>query len=166
MAAQNVVVMEGVRLVFRNFTGKEGPYNQEGSRNFGVILPEDIAEQMLADGWNVKRLKPSQEEQEEGVEEGPPWLPVKIGYGKGRPPMIKMITERGSTVLDEDTVEQLDWVDIAIDEETGNSKVDLIVRPYNYEVRGSTGISAYLQSLYVTIEEDPLQRKYAEMDAQ
>src|SRR4051812_15216958 len=63
---QNIVVMEGVRLVFRNFEGKEGPYNQEGSRSFGVILPEDIGEQMLTDGWNVKRLNPSEEEKEQG----------------------------------------------------------------------------------------------------
>lgn len=163
--AQNNVVMEGVRLVFRNFQGKEGPYNSEGTKNFGVILPEEVAERMLADGWNVKRLKPSEEEQEEGAEQGPPWLPVKIGYGKGRPPMVKMITSRGATNLDEDTIDQLDWVDIKVDEQ-GNPMVDLIVRPYHYEVRGATGISAYLQSLYVTIEEDELQRKYAELDQQ
>lgn len=167
MPAQNNVVIEGARLVFRNFQGKEGPYNQEGAKNFGVILPEDIAERMLADGWNIKRLRPSEEEKEEGAEQGPPWMPVKMGYGKGRPPMVKMITSRGSTNLDEENVDQLDWVDIAIDEETGLPKVDLIVRPFHWtNPRGEQGISAYLQSLYITIEEDELQRKYADMDTQ
>jgi hypothetical protein len=33
------VLMEGVRIIFRNFAGKEGQYNKEGDRNFGVILP-------------------------------------------------------------------------------------------------------------------------------
>jgi hypothetical protein len=159
VADQNIVVMEGVRLVFRNFEGKEGPYNQEGSRSFGVILPEDIGQQMLADGWNVKRLNPSEEEKEQGIEEGPPWLSVKVAYGKGRPPQIFLINDRGKrTHVSEDTVGNLDWVDI--------TNVDLIVRPYHYDVRGSQGISAYLQSMYVTIEEDPLARKYSEMETQ
>ena len=152
----NVVVMEGVRLVFRNFTGKEGQYNREGDRNFGVILPDNVAEAMAADGWNVKYLQPREDEEEET--EPTPWLPVKVGYGKGRPPKIMLVTDRGKTALNEDTVDTLDWADI--------TNVDLIVRPYNYEVHGRTGISAYVQSMYVTIEEDPLERKYAEMDAQ
>lgn len=155
-ADPNVVVMEGVRLVFRNFTGKEGQYNREGDRNFGVILPEDVAQAMLADGWNVKYLKPREDEEDET--EPTPWLPVKVGYGKGRPPRIMTVTDRGTTALDEDTVDTLDWVDI--------TNVDLIVRPYHYEVSGRTGISAYVQSMYVTIEEDALERKYAEMNAQ
>jgi hypothetical protein len=156
MPAENTVLMEGVRLVFRNFTGKEGQYNREGDRNFGVILPNDVAEAMLADGWNVKYLKPREDEDEDEVET--PWLPVKVGYGKGRPPKIMLVTDRGRTALDEDTVDTLDWADIV--------NVDLIVRPYNYDVGGRQGISAYVQSMYVTIEEDALERKYAEMDAQ
>jgi hypothetical protein len=155
MPAENTVLMEGVRLVFRNFTGKEGQYNREGDRNFGVILPNDVAEAMLADGWNVKYLQPRDDD--EG-EEATPWLPVKIGYGRGRPPKIMLVTERGRTALDEDTVDTLDWADIV--------NVDLIVRPYNYDVGGRTGIAAYVQSMYVTIEEDALEKKYAEMDSQ
>lgn len=156
MPAEQTVLMEGVRLVFRNFTGKEGQYNREGDRNFGVILPNDVAEAMAADGWNVKHLQPREDDEEET--DPTPWLPVKVGYGKGRPPKIMLVTERGRTALDEQTVDTLDWADI--------KNVDLIVRPYHYEVNGRTGISAYVQSMYVTIEEDALERKYAEMDSQ
>lgn len=160
MTAENTVLMEGVRLVFRNFTGKEGPYNQEGARNFGVILPDDIAEAMQADGWNVKYLKPREDDTEESEDPTEtPWLPVKLKYStKARPPKIMLVTDRGRTSLNEDTVEMLDWAEI--------TNVDLIVRPYPYDVRGSVGIAAYVQTMFVTIEEDPLEKKYADMDTQ
>lgn len=161
------VLMEGVRIIFRNFKGEEGPYNQAGTRTFGVILPPDIAEAMSNDGWNVKTLKPSEEEKEEGIEQGPPWLPVEASYDKGRPPKIALISSRGKTILDAETVEQLDWVDIAVDEQTGLPKCDLIVRPFFWtNPMGNSGIKAYLKSMFVTIEEDELERKYAELDAQ
>lgn len=152
---RNTVTMENVQIIFRNFKGKEGQYNREGDRNFGVILPSDVAEAMLADGWNVKYLKPREDDEDETET---PWLAVSVKFDKGRPPRIMLVTSRGRTALDEDTVENLDWADIL--------NVDLIVRPYTWEVSGKTGIKAYLQSMYVTIEEDDLERKYAELDAQ
>ena len=147
--------MEGVRIIFRNFSGKEGQYNREGDRNFGVLLDDKVAEAMAADGWNVKWLKPREDVEEEETEK--PWLSVSVNF-KGRPPRIVIITSRGRTNLDESAIEMLDWADIL--------NVDLIVRPYEWTVQGKSGIKAYLQSIYVTIEEDPLERKYAEMDAQ
>jgi hypothetical protein len=147
--------MEGVRIIFRNFAGKEGKYNREGDRNFGVILPPDIAEAMLADGWAVKYLQPREDDEEP---QETPWLPVSAAFDKGRPPQVVLITSRGRTNLDADTVETLDWADI--------TNVDLMVRPYFWDVNGKTGIKAYLQSMYVTIEEDALAQKYAEMDSQ
>lgn len=152
---ENTVLMEGVRIIFRNFSGKEGQYNREGDRNFGVILPSDVAEAMARDGWNVKFLKAREEDEDETET---PWLAVSVNYDKGRPPKIMLITSRGRTSLDSDSVDMLDWADIV--------NVDLIVRPYTWEVSGKTGIKAYLQSMYVTIEEDELERKYAEMDEQ
>lgn len=151
------VTMRDVRIIFRNFEGKEGPYNKKGTRNFGVILPPDKAEMMANDGWNVKLLQPREEEAEEG-EQPVAWLPVEAAYDKGRPPSVVLITDRGRTNLDEEKIQQLDWVDIV--------RVDLIVNPYTWEVNGKSGVKAYLKSIYVTIEEDELEREYAEMNAQ
>ena len=148
----NTVLMEGVRIIFRNFAGKEGQYNREGDRNFSVLLDAQTAEAMGQDGWNVKWLKPRSEE--EG-EEPQAYLPISVNF-KGRPPRIVQITSRGRTNLDEDTVESLDWADII--------NVDLIVRPYEWTVNQKSGVKAYLQALYVTIEEDALEQKYAELD--
>jgi hypothetical protein len=153
-AQDNTVLMEGVRIIFRNFAGKEGQYNREGDRNFAVLLDEQVAKAMDEDGWNVKMLRPRSEE--EG-EEPQAYLPISVNF-KGRPPRIVMITSRGRTNLDEDTVESLDWADII--------NVDLIVRPYEWVVNDKSGIKAYLQALYVTIEEDPLEIKYGELDMQ
>lgn len=160
MPEDNTVLMEGVQLRFRNFAGKEQQYNREGDRNFAVLLDDSVAEQMLADDWNVKYLKPragDDDADDDGDIPAQAYLQVSIGY-KGRPPKIVVITSRGRTNLGEDEVEMLDWADI--------HTADLIVRPYEWTVNGKTGIKAYLKSLFVTIEEDALELKYAEMDEQ
>lgn len=151
----NTVLMEGVRIIFRNFTGKEGQFNRAGDRNFSVVLDNEIADVMAADGWNVKRLKPREDDDDDPEELGQAILPVSLNF-KGRPPRIVLITSRGRSNLNEETVEMLDWADIV--------NVDLIVRPYEWSVNGKTGIKAYLQSLYVTIDEDPLEAKYGDLD--
>lgn len=144
------LVMEGAELVFPNFSGKEGPYNREGDRNFCVILPPDLAEEMNRDGWNVKTLKPRQE-----GDEPRDYIQVSVGY-KYRPPLIVLITSKGRTTIPSaEDLDPLDWVDI--------KNVDLIIRPYSWSVRGETGIKAYLQSLYITIYEDPLMLKYMDV---
>lgn len=155
MAKQDgTIVMENVQILFRNFAGEEGQYNREGDRNFAVLLDETNARMLGEDGWNVKVLKPREGDEDE---EERPYLPVSVSF-KGRPPRIVMITSRGKTNLTEDQVGMLDWADI--------KNVDLIVRPYNWEVNDKTGIKAYLQSLYVTIEEDELEQKYADLEQQ
>lgn len=149
----NTVLMEGVRIIFRNFSGKEGQYNREGDRNFAVLLDEKTAASMAEDNWNVKFLRPRPDE--DGEDQTQAYLPISVNF-KGRPPRIVLITSRGRTNLDESQVETLDWVDIL--------NVDLIVRPYEWNVNGKTGVKAYLQSIYVTIEEDPLELKYSDLE--
>jgi hypothetical protein len=156
MARDNTVLMEGVRIIFRNFSGKEGQYNREGDRNFAVLLDDKTAEAMAADGWNVRWLKPREDAEEEETPQA--YLQVSVNFEKGRPPRVVMITSRGRTNMSEQDVELLDWADII--------NVDMIIRPYEWTVSGKTGIKAYLQSLYATIEEDALEQKYAELDSQ
>ena len=150
-------IVEDAQIIFRNFSGAEGPYNPAGDRNFCVILDESVVEDMLRDGWNVKRLKPLDVEGEEEVEPGAAYIKVKLGY-KGRPPHIVMRTSRARTPLTQDTVDVLDWADI--------ETVDLIAQSYHWSSTQGEGITAYLKSMYVTVREDYLQRKYAELDAE
>ena len=144
---EGTALFENARIVFRNFAGKEGPYNREGDRNFCVLLPEDTATQMLEDGWNVKALK-----SREPGDPDQPYIQISVSF-KGRPPKIVMITSRGRTDIPEDAVELLDWADCRV--------VDLIIRPYNWEVNGRGGVKAYLKSMFVTINEDYLEQKYS-----
>ena len=140
------LIMENARIVFRNFAGAEGMYNREGDRNFCVLLEEDTAQDMIADGWNVKRLKPR-----EGMEIGTAYIQVSVGF-KGRPPRMVMITSKGRVDLGEEECILLDWADILT--------VDLIIRPYHWNVNGRTGVKAYLKSIFVVINEDYLELKY------
>jgi hypothetical protein len=140
-------MVEDARLVFRNFSGKEGQYNREGDRNFSVILDPTAADKMLADGWNVKFLA----SREDG-EPDTPYIQVAVNFSN-RPPRVVMITSTARTHLNEASVSVLDWADIKV--------CDLIARAYDWTVNGKSGTKAYLQSMYITIEEDELERKYA-----
>lgn len=149
MARNNNVTIENARIIFRNFSGKEDRYNRAGDRNFCVVLTEEVAEDLVKDGWNVNWLEPREEGDDRQA-----FLKVTVKFGKN-PPRIMVVTERGKKSLDEDGVNLLDWAEI--------SNVDLIIRPYDWDINGKTGRTAYLNSIYVTIEEDPLEAKYFEV---
>jgi hypothetical protein len=150
MPGQKMVTIEDAQLLFRNFAGREGQYNSEGDRNFCVILPPDLAKELDRDGWNVRAL-PAREEGEEDV----PYLQVKVNF-KNRPPHIVTISSVGRTNISEEMTETLDFADMR--------KVDLICNGYEWDVNGKSGVKAYLKSMFITLEEDELERKYAQME--
>ena len=147
---ENNLLVEEARIIFRNFQGKATEYNDAGQRNFGLILDALTADKLITDCWNVKFLKV----REEG-DEPQAWLPVTVSY-RNYPPKIVMITSKGRTELGDDMVEILDWADI--------KKIDVIVRPYHWTHRGEGGIKAYVKTMFVTINEDYLELKYANED--
>ena len=148
------LMVEDARILFRNFAGEERQFNPAGERNFTLVIDNAIAPMMANDGWNIKYLKPKEEgDQPQAI------LRVKVSY-KRKPPTIVLITEKGGgeksrTTLPEDMIDMLDYIDIA--------KVDLIVNPSWYDFNGRQGYSAYLKSIYVTMLQDDLEKKYADI---
>lgn len=144
------IVVENARLIFKNFAGEESKFNRAGNRNFCVILDGDSAEDLRQMGWNVKALRPREDEDEPTY-----YLQVTVAFGNF-PPKVIMISGKTKTVLDEESIATLDYAEIA--------NVDLIIRPYHWEVNGKEGIKAYLKTMYVTIEQDVFAGKYECLD--
>ena len=154
-ASRGVVQIDNARIIYRNFAGAPSKFNREGDRNFAVVIDDqDIAEALTEKGWNVK-IKPPREEGDEPFM----FLPVKVKFNERGPRVYlqNSLGGRNRVTLDEDTVGILDNVDI--------TNVDLDIRPYDWDVQGRTGRTAYLQSICVTQEVDRFLDRYAEQES-
>lgn len=157
MASRNIVLENATLLggQFRNFSGRGGPYNREGDRNFAVQIEPELAQTLTEEGWNVHSWESPNDADEDPVF----FLKVAVSFANV-PPKVVVITGQGKKPLSEDTIGVV--LDNAIFE-----NVDLVISPYNWEVNGKTGVKAYLRSMYATVVEDELAAKYYDIpDAQ
>lgn len=151
MANVNNINIEGANIIWKNFSGERDRFNP-GKRGFSVVIDDAVmADELKQEGWNVKK-RPLQEGADPSEQE---WtLPVKLNMN--RYTQVWLIVGNHKTLLNEDTVVQLDVVDI--------TDCDLSIRPYEWEMSGRTGITAYVDSMYVTIRENKFAEKYADLD--
>ena len=148
---RNILEIEDARIIYRNFSGAGSKFNREGDRNFAVIIPnQEICDELTDAGWNVK-IKPPRDEYEEPFM----FLPVKVKFNN-RGPAAYIRSGNSVTRLNEDTIDMLDEIDIA--------SVDMDLRPYDWEVNGKTGRTAYLQAIDVTQNVDRFGARYADED--
>lgn len=150
-APRGILQIDDARIIYRNFAGEASQFNRAGDRNFSLFIgDEDLAMELRDRGWNVKE-KVSRDNPDELW-----WhLPVKVKFND-RGPQVYLKSGGRVNNLDEESVSMLDDIDIL--------GVDLDIRPYDWEVSGKTGRTAYLQSIHVTQNLDRFAARYDEDD--
>ena len=146
-----VFEINDAKLIWCNLCGRAAQYNEDGQRNFNVVLDEDSYNRLKDAGVNV-RIRPSRDESAE-----PQYLlKVNLGYDF-RPPVIYIDNGENEREL---SVGELSIIDDAAMDGT-ISHVDLSFRASRSRRRTDNyGLSAWLKSMYVRIEEDPIVRRH------
>ena len=141
-APKGILQIDNARIVYRNFSGEGSKFNREGDRNFAVVIEDaETADELAAKGWNV-RIKPPRDDDDEPFM----FIPVKIKFNDRGPAVYLKSGNADPVILNEETVGCLDDIDIL--------NVDIDIRPYDWEVNGKTGRTAYLHSIFVTQDVD------------
>lgn len=146
---RGILQIDDATIVFRNFAGEGTKFNRAGDRNFAIVIEDqETADALIDEGWNVK-VRPPREEGDTPFM----FLPVKVKFRveevetedgvdyKVTPPVYLKSGEAEPVKLDEESIECLDQIDI--------ERIDIDVRPYNWEVNGKTGRTAYLYAMHV-----------------
>lgn len=142
------LIMENItsKMWYRNFAGAATKKNAEGSRNFNIEVPADLAQQLNEEGWNVRYR-----------EDKDIWLlKVHVSY-QFKKPIINLVTNNAQKVtpLSERLLEELDYAEIEC--------YDVNIEPSNKTYLNGEGRethSAYLKSMNVYIADDPIANKF------
>ncbi len=146
-APREILQIDDARIIYRNFAGTASKFNREGDRNFAVVIPDqETADELIEKGWNIK-IKPPRDEDDTPLM----YLPVKIKF-TDRGPTAYLRSGNNIVKLDEESISCIDEIDIL--------GVDLDIRPYDWEVNGKLGRTAYLQSIHVTQDLDRFAARY------
>lgn len=141
-APRGILQIDDARIIHRNFAGVGSKFNREGDRNFSLVIEDQgTANKLIEEGWNVKIKEPRDEGDEPFM-----FLPIKVKFNDRGPSVYLKSGPSDPVRLTEETIDCLDNIDIL--------SVDLDIRPYDWEVNGKLGRTAYLQSIYVTQEVD------------
>ena len=148
-APKGIMQIDDAKIIFRNFEGRGDKFNREGDRNFSLLIENTkTADAMIEKGWNVK-IKPGRDADEEPFMR----LPVKVKFTDYGPTVY--LNSNGNVVkLNEESISCLDNIEI--------DSVNLDIRPYDWEVNGRTGRTAYLQSMEVFQRIDRFAAKYGD----
>ena len=140
--------IDGRQIIFKNFEGRGDKFNREGDRNFSLrIDDENTADALVKEGWNV-RIKDGRDE-----DEGPFMrLPIKVKFTNYGPNVYLRTGDRVNE-LNEESIACLDSIEI--------DSVSMDIRPYDWDVNGRTGRTAYLQSMEVVQRIDRFAARYA-----
>lgn len=148
----DVIEVENAKLRYMNFRGAPDKFNSKGGRRTAqwVIDDEALAKDLIDSGFSV-----SVKEFEDGNVQYK--VKINLAYSEKSNPMIYLVTGKSKTLLTEEVVGQIDFMDIV--------NVDLILRAWDYGERmgtksGEPHMSFYIKKAYFTQEVDSFSRKY------
>ena len=144
------LVIESAVIRKRNFEGRGDDYNAEGQRNFRLVIPDENAQELSDQGWNVKDVCAK-----ETGEHIYYYILIKVSY-KYFGPRINVISNGRMYAWGEEDVARIDSLDI--------ENVDLEISASHWErSNGKEGITAYLREMYITLKDSKLSEKYGAM---
>ena len=150
-APKGILQIDDAKIIFKNFEGRGDKFNRAGDRNFSLLIEDpNTADALVKEGWNVK-IKPGRDEDEEPFMR----LPVKVKFTEYGPNVYLRPGDRVNKLAEERT-SCLDDIDI--------ESVNMDIRPYDWEVNGRTGRTAYLQSMEVIQRIDRFSARYGVND--
>ena len=138
--AQAIHAKGNIVAPWSNFSGVKDNFGNS-KRNFTFIIDDPAqAAELSANGWNVK-----QQANVEPGEQPEYYLKIYVQYHdepqrKKYDPKLHLVNNGKIADLNEQTVGLLDSLTF--------ESVDIIFTPYNYDVGGKVGISAYLNEGY------------------
>lgn len=148
IAPKGILQFDDVEIKWPNFSGTPDKFNRDGKRGINIIIPdEETKEAIEAEGYTVKTKAPNEE-----YDEPLYYLPVKIKYHDDEElqhldPVIILITGRRQNDIDEESIDNLDHINIL-------EIPHMDISPYDWEVNGKTGRSAYLKKAIIVQEVD------------
>lgn len=140
-------------IAYSNFAGRPTTYRPEGGvRTVTFVIPNDLAQQLIVDGWNIREQTFVNDPEREPRYLLEASFTFRTRTGQPRDPKIFIVRPDSLVHVTEETADALDRADII--------KVDAVLAPYYWEHGNRKGIRAYVNSLYITIKENPIDEKY------
>ena len=128
LVVRNAVIMQGKNINgnWSNFAGKPTRVNPSGGkRTFNIVMPEDVAQELISEGWNIKSIPPRSDDQEDVLY----FTEIVLNMAKKVEPDVYLCTEwagrKKKTRLHGDDVAQLDDIRFA--------RADVNIYPHVHE---------------------------------
>lgn len=140
--------IENAKIINKDFSGMKWG---NGKRTFGVIIEDpEVAQQLNDIGWQIKVREPRDENSLPTH-----WIKVEARFDN-YPPTVMSIEGNKKVPISENRLGSLDRVHI--------TSADVIISPSRWESALGSGIKAYLKTMYVTIESNPIDAKYRDYE--
>ena len=158
MAERRLIAIENTKFIYRtNFSGDpERDTFGSDARKGNIIIPdEDLALDLIEEGFNVKQTKPRPGEEEGFVPTY--YVSAIVNYDTDWPPRVYLVSGRSEPVLlDEETIDEIDKCYVL--------NVNVTLNPHRN--KRTSRLSLYVRTMYVEqdIEDDPFAHRYRRDD--